>query len=181
MSLVRPEARAVLHRWGESAVAGGLAAICVAEAVTLIRRGDIVGWFAALAAVLALFWLRSAVARALARRSGDAPGIVEVREREIRYFGPITGGIIELDALARIEVFVPAPGMDPLWRLSGGDGRVLVIPLAAKGAEDLMGAFAALRNFSEMAAVSALRRAEPGRHPVWQRAGSGPGAAITGP
>lgn len=181
MSFIRPAARAVLVRWGESVVAGGLAALAVSQAARLIPRGDVVGWLAGAAALVAALWLRAALARALGAGSGEAPGVVEVREREIRYFGPITGGVADLDALTRVEVFVPARGMGALWRLTTGEGRVLVIPVAAEGADALLGAFAALPGFSDLAAAAALRRAEPGRHAVWLRPGVAGRAAISPP
>ncbi|MCL5776020.1 hypothetical protein M1105_03260 [Limibaculum sp. FT325] len=172
MSFIRPAARAVIVRWAESAVAGALAVIAAVEAARLIGRGDVLGWFAALGAVLAALWLRSAVARGLSARAGEAPGLVEIREREIRYFGPLAGGVADLDLIARVEVFVPARGVGTLWRLTVEDGRVMVIPAAAKGAEGLIGAFAALPGFSELAAAAALRREAPGRYAVWSRPGA---------
>lgn len=171
MSFIRSEVRAVIARWAESVAAGALAAFGVMQAAALISRGDVMGWFAAALAVIAALWLRTAVARAFGARAGEAPGVVEVREREIRYFGPITGGAADLDALGAIEVFVPARGMGALWRLTMADGRVLVIPVAAEGADDLLGAFAALPGFSDLTAAAALRRAVPGRHGVWVRPG----------
>jgi hypothetical protein len=180
VSFIRPEARAALLRWAEPVLAGGLAVVAGLAAWRGLASGAVTGWLGLVAALAAAFWLRAAAGRALAARpAGEGPGMVEVREREIRHFGPLSGGIVALDALARIEVFVPGPGQPACWRLVAQDERVLLIPLDAKGAEALPDAFAALPGYSDLAAAAAMRRRAPGRHLVWRRAGAASGPAIS--
>jgi hypothetical protein len=180
MSFVRPEVAALARRWGESGAAGAVVLVGVVRGLPLAWRGEVTGWLLCLLGLIALFWLRSAVARGLARGAHEAPGVVEVREGEIRHFGPLSGGIVETDRLVRVEVFLQAKGFEPLWRLSAADGQILMIPTGAKGADRLMDAFEALPGFSDMAAAQALMRSAPGRQLVWQRQGAAPGAAISG-
>lgn len=169
MSFLRPEATNALGRWAETAAAAGVTALALWLGLRWTVQGALVGWLALGGAALALFWLRAALLGALARRGADGPGVVIIREGEIGYLGPWRGGFLELDQLARVEIYRPAPGHDPVWRLLGSDGTTLAIPAAAEGAEHLPEALAALPGFSDLAAFGVLRRAEAGRHLVWDR------------
>ena len=169
MSFLRPEATGTLRRWAETAVAAVVAGLALWFGVGLARQGSVVGWAALGAAALALFWLRAALLGALAWRGADGPGVVVIREAEVGYLGPWRGGFLDLDALARVEICRAVPGHDPVWRLVAADGATLAIPAAAEGAEHLPEALSALPGFSDLAAIEVLRRAEAGRHVVWQR------------
>ncbi|HUF88240.1 MAG TPA: hypothetical protein VMM59_12720 [Thermohalobaculum sp.] len=169
MSFLRPEAAHALRRWAETAAAAAVAALALWLGVRWSGQGALVGWLALGGAALALFWLRAALIGALARGGADGPGVVVIREGEIGYMGPWRGGFLELDRLVRVEIYRPAPGHDPVWRLIGSDGTTLAVPAAAEGAEHLPEALAALPGFSDLAAYGVLRRAEAGRHLVWQR------------
>ncbi|MBK0400345.1 hypothetical protein H0I76_14185 [Limibaculum sp. M0105] len=177
MSFVRPEAAALVRRWAEPAAAAVLLLAAGREAVIAFGAGRGFGWIALAAALLAALWLRVALVRALSAQGGEAPGVVEIREREIRFFGPYAGGSVDLDALVRIEVVVPARGVGALWRLAASDGHVLVVPAVAQGAEKLIDAFSALPGFSDLAAAGALRREAPGSRLVWERPAAPAGVA----
>ncbi|KPQ06755.1 MAG: hypothetical protein HLUCCA12_09110 [Rhodobacteraceae bacterium HLUCCA12] len=161
--MIRPEA---LHRLREARDALiGLALIGVG--LWLILRPGVIlpglGAFVALAGLaLGVVGLRRA--RFLAR--GEGPGVVQVVEGQIGYFGPRTGGVVALDEIARLSL--SADGRD--WLIRAGDGRVLTIPRAARGAEALFDAFASLDGLD---IAQLLRRIEGAPYqadqPIWQR------------
>lgn len=168
MSWLRPEALAWLARWRELAAAVGLGLaglwlgsrggyVLVPVGLALVALGA--GW-----AVIALRRLRFA-------RAVTLPGWVEIDEGQLGYYGPGIGGFISLRDLSEIRLLT-LRGV-PHWRLKQADGQALLIPLAAKGAEALYDAFAALPGI-DMARLSAAAAARTDAQPVvrvlWQRA-----------
>ncbi|MHA1528417.1 MAG: hypothetical protein ACTSVG_05320 [Alphaproteobacteria bacterium] len=171
MSFVRPEAAGAIRRWAEPAAAAGLVVLTGGFGIRWTGEGGALGWIALGAAALALFWLRAAVLGALAARPVTGSGLVVLREGEIGYMGPSLGGFVELDGLVRVEIYLIAPGHDPVWRLVGPEDASLTIPATAEGAGHLPEALTALPGFSDLAAVGALSRDRPGRHVIWERPG----------
>lgn len=174
MSFIRPAAAGAIRRWGEPVVAGGLVTLSVWLGISWAGQGGALGWIVLAAAVLALFWLRAAVLGALAVRPVTGAGLVVLREGEVGYMGPHGGGFLELDDLIRIDIYITAPGQDPVWRLIGEQGAALVIPATAEGAAHLPEALTALPGFSDLTAVGVLQRDRPGRHVIWERSGQPP-------
>lgn len=170
MSFLRPEAATALRRWAETAAASVVAGVALWFGLRWTGQGTPLGWLALAGAALALFWLRAALLGALAWRAAAGPGVVIIREGEVGYMGPWRGGFLELDRLARVEIYRPAPAQEPVWRLVATDGAALAIPANAEGAEHLPEALAALPGFSDLAAFGVLHRTEAGRQLVWQRA-----------
>jgi hypothetical protein len=171
LSFVRPEAAGAIRRWAEPAVAAGLLLLAGSFGIRWVGQGGALGWITLAAAALALFWLRAAVLGALAARPVTGAGVAILREGEVGYMGPHGGGFLELDGLVRVEIYLIAPGQDPVWRLVGPEGAALAIPATAKGADHLPEALTVLPGFSDMAAVSFLQRDRPGRQVIWQRPG----------
>jgi len=171
MSFVRPEAAGTIRRWAEPAAAAVLVLLTGSFGIRWAGQGGALGWIVLAAAVMALFWLRAAVLGALAARPVTGAGLVVLREGEIGYMGPHGGGFLELDGLARVEIYLVAPGHDPAWRLVGPEGAALAIPATAEGADHLPEALTALPGFSDLAAVGILQRGRVGRHVIWERPG----------
>ena len=176
MSFIRPEAVALLRRWREvaSALAGAAFGVWVAT------RG---GWFYAIlgAAVVAfaLGLALSAWRRMRFAQGGAAPGMVEIDEGAIAYFGPRTGGVLALSELTEITA---APGPDGLvWRLRQADGRHLDIPAAAHGAERLFDVFGALQGARAHDFVAAVERPPAGPRRLWRRADAPPDPPLPRP
>lgn len=148
--MIRPELRARAARWSEASVAG---AILVAG-LWLALRG---GWFfAALGALILLVGLSlliGAVRRLPFRRQVDAPGLVEVDEGAIRYYGAaVLGGEIALRDLVEIRLLrLKGRGH---WRLRSASGEALLVPVDAAGSDTLAHAFTALPGL-DMGTVSA--------------------------
>jgi hypothetical protein len=169
VSFLRPEAVALLARWREVALAIAAAAF----GLWVATRG---GWFyAILGAGVVAFALGLALAgwrRMRFAQDGGAPGLVEIDEGAIAYFGPETGGVLALSELTEIAA---APGPDGLvWRLAQADGRCLDIPAAARGAERLFDVFAALPGARAHVFVAAVERPPAGPRRLWRRADAPP-------
>lgn len=166
MSLLRPEVVDGLARWHEALVGllvaalgawlGLGAAFWIAKAVGI----------ALFAVGLSLVWLGVRRARFRARRA--APGVVEIVEGRIAYFGPCEGGVVGLSTLERLS---HDPSEDA-WILEAPGSPPLRIPAGALGAERLMDALSALPGMRTGRLVEALGRPAGGQVIViWQRLG----------
>ena len=148
--MIRPELRAWAARRSEAI----LAVIILAAGLWLALRG---GWFfAALGALVVLVGLSlliGAVRRLPFRRQIAAPGLVEVDEGAVRYYGAaVLGGEIALRDLVEIRLLrLKGRGH---WRLRSASGEALLVPVDAAGSDALAHAFTALPGLN-MGAVSA--------------------------
>ncbi len=103
------------------------------------------------------------------------PGVVVVKEGRIGYLGPETGGVVDLDALERVEA--ARRGGELVWTLVARDGAPLSIPAGAEGAGALLDALAPLPGFDP----GALSEAEEGRAAVlFRRDGATRPVALSG-
>lgn len=166
---LRPEARAALRRWAEPAL--WLAVVALGLRLFLVG-----GWFWQGAGVLlgvvggALFL--TALRSARMRLGHDGPGVVEVDERQVTYFGPQTGGAVSIDALTRVEIETSAAGPGPteLWWLFHMPGQPpLRVPGDAAGAERLLDALAPLPGVDFDAAIRAAHSDEQALFVIWQQ------------
>ncbi|MCC5971067.1 MAG: hypothetical protein JJU15_14075 [Pararhodobacter sp.] len=137
MPLIRPEALAHLRNWRDALIGLGLlaAGVWATAQPGFILPG--LGAFMALAG-LALTVIGTRRARFLAR--GEGPGVVQVIEGQIGYFGPHTGGVMAMDEIIRL--WLSADGAT--WLIKSADDRYLAVPRAARGAETLFDAFVTL-------------------------------------
>jgi hypothetical protein len=160
MSFIRPEAREAMWRWREVLV--GAAAIVIGGWAALFGLGLI----AAMGAILAVVGVALTVAgwqRGRFRQGRGGPGVVQITEGQLTYFGPFTGGTLAI-AMLREVVLNPLPRAGPVWELRGPHDEPLRIPTDAKGAEALFDAFAGLPGFDTEAMLARL--ADPGPVPV---------------
>jgi hypothetical protein len=149
--MIRREVAAVAYRWREVIVAGVVAALGLwwvwLGGYLLLPLGLAVLTFAAIWAVTALRRMRFAQEIA-------APGVVEVDEGQVGYFGPAAGGYVALQDLDELRL-VTLQGRR-LWRLKQADGQALLIPVDAAGADRLFDAFGSLPGMDMAALVAAL-------------------------
>jgi len=113
-----------------------------------------------------LFYL--ALIRLRLGSSGEAAGIVEVRERNIVYLSPHLGGDVSLEALSKIAIS-PSRAGSYNWVLYAPEQRPLLVPFQAQGAENLLHAFSALPGLSLERLNKALKADRNVMHIVWQR------------
>jgi len=163
VTLIRPELRRDLHRWRE-VIAAGLVACA---GLWFASRG---GWLpvglglaiAAGAAGLGVTALR----RLRFGAAASAPGVIEIDEGQIGWYGPGIGGFVSLDELSELGL-VTVAGLR-CWRLRQADGQVLLIPVGADGAESLFDALTALPGIDGGALLAALE-ARIDRPVIWRR------------
>lgn len=139
MSFIRPEAQDFLRRWAEALIGGVILTLGLIWIIT--GRGFLPYIGAALAVMAAvLIWL--GVQRGRFHVGRDAPGVVQVAEGEISYFGPLAGG---MRPIAGLKAVLLDPTAHPAcWVLQAAGHEDLYIPLDAEGADLLFDAFAAL-------------------------------------
>lgn len=162
--LIRPEAMAVLKRWRE--VAG--AALVVLAGFWTFSLG---GWFfqgvGLLVAMAGLAGAVIALRRLRFARAVGQPGIVEVDEAQVRYFGPTGGGFAAIPDLVEVELLADLSGQR-WWRLSEAGGNVLAVPIAAEGADQLFDVFSSLPGLSPARLLGALDGNARGPVTVWR-------------
>ncbi|MGP9790620.1 hypothetical protein [Roseinatronobacter sp. NSM] len=160
--MIRPELRAGLARWSE--VLTGLA-IAVLGLWTALQARDsffqlLAGLVAAIGVTLAVIGWRRLRFHSVA----NAPGIVQVLEAQISYFGPETGGFISARDL--MELHLTDHGTN--WHLIGQDGTRLDIPVGAQGADALFDIFANLPDVHMQSILGALNNpAHVQSRPLW--------------
>ncbi|WP_376876795.1 hypothetical protein [Albirhodobacter sp. R86504] len=154
---IRPVLRARLYRFRE--VLAALGAIGLALWVASFGGYFLTPLGFALAA-LAATWGIIALRRARFAHPVTAPGLVDLDEGRIGYFGAGQGlgGYIEIDDLAEIRLI--SLRQAPHWRLKSTDGRAIVIPASTTHAEKLYDAFARLPGIDMAVLTNALTKAQ---------------------
>lgn len=166
---MRPELRALLSRHGEAISAGLTAAL----GIWIAALG---GWFLLALGLgltaIALIWAATALRRSRFARPVTDPGLVEVDERRIGYFGAgaALGGYVALDDLSEIRLLRLRSAH--YWRLKTADGQAILVPTGASGAETLFDAFASLPGIDMRRLAAALEREEVAQS-LWRRPCSG--------
>ena len=165
MSFLRPEVAATLRRWRAVIAAAAIGAL----ALWLAARGGL--FYLTLAALAGLAaaglgldgWRRARFARARLD-----PGVVQVVEGQVAYFGPMSGGVAAVRDIVELRLLTTSDGSQT-WVLTAETGTRLAIPVAARGAEALHDAFAALPGIDMGRAARALARPRTGAQMIWTR------------
>ncbi|WP_270727034.1 hypothetical protein [Shimia sp. Alg240-R146] len=157
MSFIRPEARVAIVKWREVLV--GLVVLLLG--LWWASGGGILRWigFAVLIAGIAL--IVSGIQRARFRRGTGGPGVVQVVEGEVAYFGPLNGGSVAVRALSRLVL--DGRSNPAVWALYQPGRPQLHIPVNAEGGEALFDAFASLPGLKTEQMLARLQdvKAEP--------------------
>jgi hypothetical protein len=161
----RPEVRAFLYRWREVILAGVVLMIGVWWALTGI---GINRWLGYIFCFIGIGWGIAGVQRARFAQGGDGPGVVQIRERRLAYFGPLDGGVMDVADLSRLEID-PTSHPEPSWVLTSIEAQVITIPINAKGAEDLFDVFASLPDIKTSTVLDVLSHTPDARVIVWNR------------
>lgn len=164
MSFFRPEARAALWRWRE--VLTGAAALALGLWWALGTSGllPFVGGILGLAGAALV---AAGFQRARFRGGAGGPGVVQVDEGRIAYFGPLTGGVAALSEVSELTLDQSAD--PPHWILTQPGQPDLFIPLNAEGAEALFDVFASLPGLRTEYMLAQMRRGGDGPVPIWRR------------
>ena len=162
---LRPEAKAQLWRFRDALLGSGAALLGLYWGLT---RFGILSWIGWLMLAGGIVWAVAGLQRARFRQGEDGPGVVQIRERRFAYFGPLDGGVMDVDDLSKLEID-PSSHPAPSWVLTGVGGQRLAIPINATGAEELFDVFAALPNIQTNVVLDVLSRTPDARVTVWQR------------
>ncbi|MGL4279265.1 MAG: hypothetical protein ACRCS0_02775 [Albidovulum sp.] len=163
MTLIRPAMQRHIRRWSEV----GAAVVVALLGGALMRAGGYLLFpTGAALTLLALGWALMAFRRLSFQREVSAPGVVEIVEGQVGYFGPTFGGFIALADLTELRL-AEFQGTQQ-WRLRTSGGEVLLIPTEASGAEKLFDAFATLPGIDMAALASALDN-RTATLPLWRR------------
>lgn len=153
MRRVRPELRETLWR-GREALAGAVLALLALW--WGLGTFGITRWIALAAGLLGLALVWTGAQRWRFARGEKGPGVVEVDERRLTYWGPLSGGAVDLDDLLRLDL--DPSGRPAHWVLTPVRGEPLAVPVTAGGAEALLGLFTALPGLRAEALLVALGR-----------------------
>ena len=160
---MRPEASAAIARWREALIGGAVALLGIywASGTGLLKWIGFFLVFAGGALVLA------GIQRARFRMAGVGPGVVQVDERQVTYFGPLDGGAVAIGDIQTLTL--DTSSVPPVWVLSQPGQGDLHIPVNAEGSDALFDAFAALPGIRTEHMLAQLEQKPD--HPVviWSR------------
>lgn len=170
MSFLRPEAKDSLWRWRE-VLAGG-----AALALGLWWAFGAIGWMintvGAGLILIAAGLIVLGLQRGRFRAGSEGPGVVQVVEGRVAYFGPLTGGAVNIADVTRLSLdrrMYPAH-----WVLAQPGSDALTIPITAKGAEALFDAFATLPGLRTEYMLRELNRDTSSEAVIWQKGQNAP-------
>lgn len=164
MSFLRPEAVTILQRW--RAVLLSMAVLGLGLWWALGGAG-LLQWLGYGICAAGLAMLLASLQRMRFRVGDGGPGLVQIDEGAIAYFGPMTGGVV---ALSEIEVLMLDPSGKPAhWLLSQPGQPDLAIPLNAAGADALFDAFASLPGIRTGHMLALMQRFPDQKTVIWQR------------
>ncbi len=170
--LIRPELLVTILRWREALIGLGVVALGLYGLLTTFGTLFYLSLLA-IPAGIALIW--EGVRRARFPGGGQGPGVVEIDERQITYFGPGGGAAVSINALVRVEVVTRAAapvGSDHVWVFHSTEAAPLVIPGDAVGADGLFDALTALPGVDYSQVTAAMAATGPDRFVIW--AGTNP-------
>lgn len=163
MSFVRPQAAQALHQWREVLIGAG----CIALALWwMLGPGGILAWVGAVLALGGAALVVIGVQRARFRTGAGGPGVVQVDEGRIAYFGPLTGGVVSLSELTALHL--DPSGTPAHWTLHQAGQPPVTIPLTAEGADQLFDVFATLPGLRTSRLLSAMQRHGGRPVTVWE-------------
>ncbi len=125
----------------------------------------VVSWLSAVIVLLGAALIFTGVQRLRFRQGGGGAGVVQIDERRLTYFGPLTGGMIDLDDLIRLDL--DPTGKPAHWMLFASGGPPLAIPVNAEGADALFDVFAALPGIRTELMLETLSRAPDKPVTIW--------------
>jgi hypothetical protein len=165
MSFIRPEVKTGLWRWRESLAGFAVASIGLYLAIAGLGLTQMIGFSMVVAGAVLMF---AGFQRARFRVGSGGPGVVQVDEGQVTYFGPFDGGSVAIRQLALVELD-PTAKPASAWVLTEQGQPPLAIPTTAEGADLLFDVFAALDGIRTERMLSDLQSAPEKRVVIWQR------------
>ncbi|SFL11950.1 hypothetical protein [Shimia haliotis] len=163
MSFIRPEARVALMKWREVLI--GFGVLCVG--FWWASGGGILRWIGYAVLIAGAVLIVSGIQRARFRRGAGGPGVVQVDEGEVAYFGPLNGGSVAVRALSRLVL--DGRSSPAVWALYQPGRQPLHIPVNAEGGETLFDAFASLPGLKTEQMLAKLNEQKPEPVLIWAK------------
>ena len=164
MSFIRPEAANQILRWREAIIGTGL---LIPGLWWAFAGSGLMPYIGGALIILGALLIFVGIQRARFRIPGDGPGIVQVTEDQVTYFGPLTGGAVALSDLTHLSLQGDAKPAH--WVLSQPTQPDLHIPVTADGAEALFDAFARLPALRTEHMLAQMHAKSAGRVLIWAR------------
>ena len=164
-TFLRPQARYTMWRWREALYGAAIALLGLWWAIKGVLLVQTLGMV--VAAIGALF-IVAGLQRGRFRQAGDGPGVVQVAERRITYFGPLGGGGIDISDLTMLTID-PTAKSAAHWILSSPMQRDIAVPVNAAGADALFDAFGALSGLDTQVLLHTLNNLPTTQKVVWAK------------
>ncbi len=168
--MIRPEARAQIARYREALI--GLSALALGLYWAFFTGGGTLHWIGYVVMVIGAVLAVAGVQRARFRTGDGGPGIVQVIEGRITYFGPLSGGVADLESLTALTLDPTA--RPPHWLLAQPGQPPLAIPVNAEGADALFDAFAHLPGIQTRRMLRTLEQGADRPVVIWRKSGAAP-------
>ena len=162
--MIRPEVRASFWRWRELMIGLLVVALGAYWYFTSFGLLKLAGVVTMLFGAMAIFVGQQ---RGRFRVTGSAPGIVNLVEGQISYFGPKEGGAIAIADITGVSL-VKHEDMQS-WRLDQNGHPSLIIPITAQGGELLFDAFAELKDLNLENMVHQISQENEHSAVIWRR------------
>lgn len=162
--MIRPAARAQLWRWREVGAAAAVGIIGAYWATQTFGLLQYLGYAVCLAGVLLAIvgWQRGRF-----RSTTQGQGVVTVIEGQVTYFGPYSGGVIAIDDIACIHLHQERD--QKTWIIEQPAQPPVIIPVDARGSDQLFDAFATLPGLKIERMLSQLSQSRDGSVLIWRR------------
>ncbi|MGP6086997.1 hypothetical protein [Antarctobacter jejuensis] len=162
--MIRPEAMKTIRQWQEALI--GLAVMALGVYWGFFTGGGLLHWIGYLVLAIGIALVFTGIQRGRFRQGDGGPGVVQIVERRISYFGPLSGGIIDLEALTALTL--DPTSEPPVWLLHAPGQEALAIPLTAKGADQLFDAFANLPGIRTEHMLRQMQEGAAHRVVIWR-------------
>lgn len=168
MSFIRPAVLMHFNKWREAYFVAGVLLL----GIWLFMHGFatlnlVLQALGLIVSLVGIVLLRTAIQRIRFKRSQKAPGMVDITEREISYFGPLHGKTIALESLRKIELR-ESEAYGAIWVLHHFDGDPMIVPISAKGSDRLFDAFTGLSGVKMDVLVAAVNQVPVQRQVIWK-------------
>lgn len=165
MSFIRPEVRALLWHWREAI--GGAGLVLFALVWSLSSYGLL--WYLSLVFLaVGLVLFVAGFQRGRFRGTGEGSGVVQVTERQVTYFGPLSGGAVALSDLSALGLDGQAKPAH--WQLMSDSQAMLQIPVDAAGADALFDVFSTLPGLRTEHLLKVMKAEARVHSVIWRRA-----------
>ncbi len=164
MTFIRPEVRALLSQWFDALI--GVATFSLGS-FWMLASGGVLRWVGVAIAVIGAALVFTGIQRARFQAAKGGPGVVSVDERQISYFGPLSGGTISINEISMLMLDPSAK--TAAWRLTQPGQPELAIPLNAECAELLFDVFASLPGMKTEYMLSQLKNQPAQPVVIWSK------------